>query len=424
MKVLILCGALSAVEAIDIYIVASVLPVLARIYGVQPAAFAAVFVAQAIGQTLGSCFGAPLADRVGRRPVILLSVVAFGVLTFAAAFATSLALLVALRCLALAFVGAAQPNLFALAGEFAAPANRHRFMLAIGSIHALGGGMAALISAWLLGLSWHAPLALSAAVTLLLAALAWRWLPESLAYLAARADARPEPLRVLIRKMDASQSLEEIPAFCLEERPERSATLRSLFTTGRRLSTGLLWLTTACSLPLLTTIGQWLPTFLHVYGGLEVRVAAAMTSLSGVSAALWPLALMFAMDRLGVARGLALNLFIGAVALLTFSAIGHWPAIGWFIGFAFGAFVAGSVTGVYALVAQSYPTQLRATGLGWSMGAARIVAILLPSMGGAALATGASAGAVALSVAAPLSVAAVASLLLSSVSRARTASTQ
>jgi MFS transporter, AAHS family, 4-hydroxybenzoate transporter len=410
-KILVLCGLLTAIEGIDIYIVASALPVLARIYGAGPGQFAIVLSVQAVGQLLGSYLVAPLADRLGRRPLIIACVGGFGILTIACAFTRSLAVLAILRFLALILIGGAQPNLFAAAAEFAVPSRRHRYLLAIGAIHSLGAGIAAILTAWLLAVSWNAPFLLFGTLSVLATLAAVVLLPETIAFLAARGESRAPQLRDVLDKIGVSAGV------MLEESVGRHDAPRvaigALFAGGRASVTLLLWLCAACSIPLLSTIGQWLPTFLHNYGKVGLTTAAAMTSMSAVPAALWPIALSRIMDRIGVARGLALNLLVGALCMTSFAWVSALPALGWFIGVTFGVFVAGSVTGVYALAAQAYPVDMRATGMGWAIGAGRVVATVIPLMGGAALAQGASAGSVATCVSALLSLAALAAFLLS-----------
>ncbi len=419
-RMLLLCGLLTAVEGIDIYIVASALPVLSEVYGVGPATFALVFTVQAIGQTIGSYTLAPLADRYGRRPVIVWSVGVFGLFTVACAFVTSVYWLAALRFVALLFIGAAQPNLFAAASEFAPPSRRHRFLLAIGAVHALGAGMAALVTAWLLNISWHAPFLLCGIISMASALLAYFHLPETLSFLIARGQVAEAALRsVLVRiKADPDLASTLISQGMPVQGKAKAGSPVQLFTQGRAVGTILLWICAGCSIPLLSSLGQWLPTFFQTYAGVDLTTAAGMTSASALPAAIWPLFMAMIMDRLGVARGLAVNLVMGAIAMSAFAWVGQIPWLGWVVGLGFGAFVAGSVTGVYALAAQSYAVELRVTGMGWAIGAGRVMATLLPLLGGAAIAKGASTTAIAAGVASPLLIAALAAYLLSLRTRA------
>lgn len=412
-----LCGGLTALEGIDIYVVGAIITTLALQYGVTAADLAIVLSAQAFGQTLGSYVLAPLADRFGRRPVILLSVAGFGICTLLAGMAPSVMILAITRFLALAFVGAAQPNLFAAAGEFAPPSQRNRVLLLMGSIHALGAGAAALVAVSLLSISWQAPLLICGTLTIVAALAAFFMLPESLAYLVSRGDAGKPKLIATMKRIDPALDIDLSTRITTDETNREKASPKLLFTEARALMTMLIWIMACGSIPLLSTIGQWLPTFFHIYANASMETAAAMVSLSGITGAGWPIVLSFIQDRIGVAFGLAMNLILGALTMMSFAFISDHIWLGWFIGLGLGAFVAGSVSGVYALAAQAYPTRIRATGLGWAIGAGRTVAVIIPMIGGMALTSQASAQTIAIAAAAPLAIAGFAALALSAIQR-------
>src|SRR5271170_1672459 len=127
-RILAIGAFLATAEGLDQYIVATTLPALAIAFHVRPSEFAIVFVLQALGQALGAYGVAPLADRIGRRPLILICTFAFGALTVLVVYSTDLHQFEAARVFSFIFLGGALPNLFAIAGEFASRRNRQRYV--------------------------------------------------------------------------------------------------------------------------------------------------------------------------------------------------------------------------------------------------------------------------------------------------------
>jgi MFS family permease len=410
-RIVIVCGALAAIEGMDQYIVATTLPALANMFMTVPAEFATVFVLQALGLVIGTYLIAPLADRVGRRPVILVSTLTFGLLTTLCAFAGTLPKFAAMRFVSFIFIGGALPNLFAIAGEFAAARNRQRYILLLGCVHGLGAGSAGLVGTRLLAFGWQAPLLFCGAVTLLTVVVAFLCLPESVRFLALHAE-RAGQLRELLLRIDPALDLASTDRYELHEAAGARGSIASLFSEGRSLMTAQLWIVAAVCLPVLGTVGQWMPTYFHLYAGYTLNKAALVNSASAVTAALWPFVLMLLMGRLGIARAMALSYLLAFFSLLTFAVIGAFPAIAWAVALGFGAFAAGSVSGFYALCAHAYPTSIRSTGMGWAIGAGRIVSIAAPALGGLALSRHASALSVATVVAAPMLVASLCALFV------------
>src|SRR5258708_13010301 len=87
--VMLLCAAIMTVDGYDVFVRGFVLQPIAQSFGVPPAAITSVFVVQSIGLALGTWGVSPLADRYGRRRLLLASAVLFGILTLAAPQAAS-----------------------------------------------------------------------------------------------------------------------------------------------------------------------------------------------------------------------------------------------------------------------------------------------------------------------------------------------
>lgn len=387
-KIVIVCGVLSAIEAMDVYVLGVIISPLSQGLGVTLATFGMVFTFQAVGQIAGTYLLAPLADKVGRRPIILYCTLGFGLLTVTSALSQSLTVFIVQRMAAFVLIGGAVSNLFAIVSEFGSSRYKHRNTLIIGSFHGIGAGLAFLLGGMLLDFGWRVPLIATGLLTLLSFVIGYYFLPESIRYLMTRAD-REEELNKLINKIDHTADTTDVRSYIVKmqaktkDKPRGS--IKSLFTEGRKPITLLLWLIGASTVSLIGVVAQWTPTYLHNYGEVDLKQAAFMSSISGPAGIIWPVILIWLMSRMGPARAMALNYFFAACALGSFALITVFPDVGWLIAIGYGAFLGGATSGFYTLCTMAYPTAIRATGVSWAVGAGRVVSLIVPILAGIAV---------------------------------------
>ena len=109
-----LCTLVMVVDGYDVFVVGYILPDLAKAYGVSPHEVTTVLVAQTIGLGLGACLVSPVADRFGRRGMVLACTALFGLTTLLCTRASSVGELSAVRFLASLFFGGVVSNLVAI----------------------------------------------------------------------------------------------------------------------------------------------------------------------------------------------------------------------------------------------------------------------------------------------------------------------
>ncbi|MGD0185985.1 MAG: MFS transporter [Roseiarcus sp.] len=376
MRVFLLCGLAVFAEGYDTQAIAYVAPVVAGEWRLAPGALGPTFAAGAAGLALGALLVAPLADRYGRRPILLLSTLAFGLLTLATAFASGLTSLLALRLLTGFGLGGAMANAIGLTAEYS-PARRRGAAVAIMFCgFGLGAATAGALAAWLIGVGgWRSVFATGGAGTLLLAGALALWLPESLRFLALRGR-HAEAARL------APEFASTAPATAAAERPEPG--LGALFRHGRTSMTLLVWGVFFASLLDLYLLNNWLPTTINA-AGLSVRlaiVAATLLQLGGIFGALTlgPL-----MDRFGPFTVLPLACLVAAVCIVGIGLAGTSAPLTLASVFGAGVGVIGGQNCNHALVAGLYPTTMRARGIGAAQAVGRLGSILGPLVGGAML---------------------------------------
>ncbi|MGD9810860.1 MAG: MFS transporter [Sphingobium sp.] len=410
-KIYGICGMLMALEGYDAYVVANLAATIARGLNIPIPAMAYVFIAQGAGMAVGFYTITVLADRIGRRNIILVGSVAFGILTIMSSLVSTLTEFTFVRFLSFLALGGVFPNIIALSSEFMPASRRSRLLTWLFIAHGMGASLAGLVGPTFIAYhSWQAAFWAGGVALLLFVPFLYFTLPESCRYLVARDDSDPR-IGETLQKVDPNFERAEGSSFFTEELKVKGSTIAGLFRDGRTPKTLLLWLGMGSSLYATAAITAWLPSYLHVLGGLPTSTATRMSSFSAFGAMSGPILLTYLMKRLGTPLSLCLTCVAAFVSMSALSLVVEIPMLGWFVGLAFGLLVIGSQAGMNALVASSYPTSIRSTGIGWAGGIGRITSMIGPAIGGAVLAAQWSTFNIFLAVAGPLVLASLAMLI-------------
>jgi len=385
--VVALCFLIVAIDGFDTAAIGFIAPAIRAEWQLTPSHLAPLFGAGLGGLMAGAFLFGPLADRFGRKTILTLSVLFFGVASLASAWSPDLWTLVALRFLTGLGLGGAMPNAITLTSEYCPEKRRSFLVTTMFCGFTLGSALGGLASAWLIGaFGWRsvlmvgglAPLALSVALVALL--------PESVRYLVMASgrvkggtDAR---IAAVLRRIAPSEDLRGA-TFRIGESRTVSSPVGHLFKPELLRGTLLFWLTFFMSLLVIYLLSSWLPTLLRG-AGMSLRTAALVTTMFQTGGTVGAIALGWLMDRINphyvLASSYALaGLCVAAIGSLTDSTFGLGLAV-----FCAGFCVSGSQVGANALSASFYPTDCRATGVSWANGMGRLGSVL-GSVGGATL---------------------------------------
>jgi AAHS family 4-hydroxybenzoate transporter-like MFS transporter len=389
-RVLWICALIGAAEGFDAQAVSYIAPTLSADWKLPPGALGPVFSLGLFGLMLGALCVAPLADRVGRRPLLIGNLIIFGTGTLFTALAPNLTALMALRFLTGLGLGGAMPNAVSLTSEYM-PSRRRGFlvMLMFNGFNA-GSMLGGILSARFVGsLGWQAVFAAGGLLSLLLVPIVFFLLPESAAFLALNATSRERLIRIL-RRLDPSVRVDDGTLMYVARAPMAAKiAVRQLFAQGRGAMTLLIWTVFFLSLLDIYLLVSWLPTALNA-GGASVRnaIVAGIVLQLGSVVGCFPIG--WALDRFGAPVAMTCAYLGGGACIAAIGAFsGNLPlTLG--IAFAAGFGLIGGQAAANALAAMSYPTEVRSTGVGWALGIGRIGSILGPLIGAGLLMAGTS----------------------------------
>jgi MFS transporter, AAHS family, 4-hydroxybenzoate transporter len=408
---LLTCAAVLLLDGFDTTAIGFVAPPLAKEWGLTKGALGPVFSAGLFGLMIGALVFGPLADRIGRRKIIVFSTLAFGIGALATAFVQDVNTLLAIRFLTGLGLGGAMPNTIAMTSEFSPRRRRATMVMIMFCGFSAGAALGGLLAAALIPhFGWRSVFVVGGVAPLLLVPILALRLPESVRFLAltGRANARVAELLGLISPKAMFQPATE---FVVHEPELAGIPVLHLFKAGRTLVTLLLWVVFFMSLLDLYFLTNWLPTVLNDLGA-SVSEAAVIGSMLQVGGVVGALALGSIIDRFSF-RALALVYFIAIFAVGAIGQLGHSAVLVAIAIFVAGFCMVGGQIAANALAATFYPTSIRATGVGWALGIGRVGSIIGPLVGGMLLTMKWSAGAVFLAAATAALCAALAAFWLS-----------
>ena len=382
-KLLLTCAAVLFLDGFDTQAIGYVAPALAREWGLSKAALGPVFSTGLFGLMIGALVFGPLADRIGRRKIIIFSTLAFGLGTLATAFVSDVNTLLAVRFLTGLGLGGAMPNAVAMTSEFSPHRRRATMVMIMFCGFSIGAALGGLLAAALIPqFGWRSVFVVGGVAPLLLVPIvAWR-LPESVRFLALTGQANAR-VAELLGQIDPKAAFAPATQFIVHEPRLVGMPVRHLFREGRALPTVLLWVVFFMSLLDLYFLSNWLPTVLNDLGA-SVSSAAVIGSMLQVGGVVGTFALGSIIDRFSF-RALAVVYFAAVFAVGAIGQLGHSVALVTMAIFAAGFCIVGGQIAANALAATFYPTSVRATGVGWALGIGRVGSIIGPLVGGALL---------------------------------------
>ena len=369
-------------DGYDISAIALAAPHLVREWHVERSALGPVLAASLVGILFGSMIFGWIGDRYGRKKALIGSVLLFGVLTWMAAHATNLTQMTWLRFFAGLGIGGVIPNMIAINIESAPRRLRGTLGLIATGLVPVGGALPGFVSAmWVPQQGWPILFYIGGIAPVVIAVLAFFWMPESIKYMTLHESQRTQLLK-LVQRLSPGYPVPEGARFVVEDEKQfPSSNPKYLFRDGLALITPLLWLLFALNLMGYFFLLSWTPTLLTA-AKLPPSTAALSIALLQIGGTVGSLVLIRWLDRYQFAAISVLFLVaVPVVGSLGWIGVGSTKAVLLAACFVAGFCVLGIQSGINVAGSLVYPTSLRANGSGWQLGVGRLGSIIGPLLG-------------------------------------------
>ena len=358
-----ICFLIAVIEGLDIQAAGIAAAGISESFGLDSSQLGVFFSAGILGLLPGALVGGRIADRIGRKTVLIWSVAIFAVFTLCTVWVNSFNSLLAVRFLAGAGLGAAMPILITLASEAVTPENRGR---AVGLMYCgmpVGAAILSLVASTEFGSNWKNIFYLGGLLPIIVIPIMMLLLPESKEYLKAK-------------EQTATASNEAVP----------QGSFKDLFNSENLLRTVFLWTSYFFTLMVVYIMLSWLPSLFQELGFTRKEGATAQFYFM-VSATVGTVVLGVLTDRWK--KTFVILLMYGGIlaGLLALNAAGSLTQM-YLASALVGAFVIGCQGVLYAFGGIVYPTTVRGTGIGVASAVGRVGAMLGPAIAGALLTAG------------------------------------
>ncbi|GGQ74317.1 MFS transporter [Streptomyces flaveolus] len=374
-----LCWLAVLFDGLDMFIYGSVLPNMLqeKALGITSGQAGDLGSYATFGMLVGALAAGTVADRIGRKKLMVCCVALFSLASGICAVSSSVAVFGLGRTLAGVGLGGLLPTAISMVSDYAP---RGRAAITIGLLmtaHHAGGILSAYVALWIVEpLGWRAAFWVCVVPLLFVPVLA-SFLPESLSFLVAKG--RTEEARALAGRYDV-----ELPAATGKTSGAAWANVANLFRGNEWIQTLLYWPASFGGLLLVYGVATWLPTLMRSEG-YELGSALTFVVLFNLGGIVGMLVAGRASDRFGAPRISAIwfALTAGGVFLLS---VHMPPALTFVVVFLTGVFLNSAQTMIYATVSIGSAPADRATAVGWTSGMGRFGAVFGPWLGGQLLA--------------------------------------
>lgn len=373
--IIFLCLMIVVVDGIDISIMGFVAPVIKQEWGISTTDLAPVMSAALVGLALGAVISGPLADKFGRKKLLVMNLMGFGVFTLCAAVADNVNELMIFRFIAGLFMGGVMPQAVTMVTDYSPMRLNGRMVTLILSGFTIGAAIGGFLAAWVIPhYNWQAMMIIGGILPLILAVIAMLKLPESIGYKVLKNHPKAE-IDAIIHKMAPDFDTEN-KVFVLPKAKTNTVDnpVKTVVSPFYIMGSFLLWWSYASGLFVVYLLGSWLPMMSHEFG-FSISEASLITAIYQLGGPIGCIACGYLMDKINPHVGLVLAYTIAIFFMIFIGEVGNNFMMYSMMCFFIGMWMNGANAGINGVSSAFYPVFARATGNSWMHGIGRLGAV-------------------------------------------------
>ena len=376
-----------AFDGYDIAMYGVGLPWMMEEWNLSPLQAGAVGSYSLFGMMFGAMVLAPIADRFGRKKVLIICMLLFSIFTLGAGIAPNITSFTVMRFIAAIGMGALMPNLISMMTEYSPLKSRAMVVAAMYCGYSLGGVMASLTGMFIIPITedWRV-LYYIGAFPLITLPFFIKQFPESLSYYMSRKNTGK--MAEILNQVSPEGNYKETDHFEFHpvEKGVKKSPIAKLFTNNRAFSTIAIWAAVFCTLMMAYGLNTWLPKMMQQMGfsitsSLSFNLVLCLGQIAG------SLIGGYFAGKVGHRKVLVIMFFLGAVTFIALSMTSSVVVYILLICLG-GACTVGAMNLANPYITEYYPRDIRSTGMGYSQAIGRIGSILAPTLIALLLATG------------------------------------
>jgi len=380
-----LCLFVVTLDGFNAQVMGYVAPSLIKAWHVDRSAMGPVASSALFGLMIGALLLGTLGDRVGRKAVLLVATVLFGVFSLLTSLVTTPGEMLILRFLTGVGLGGAMPAAIALVAEYSPSKARAGMVTLVVGGFAIGPAIGGFAAAGLIhAFGWRSMFVAGGVIPLLMTPALWLLLPESMRFV-TRKGVGAERIAANLRKVFPRGQFPPGARYLHAEGTIRKAPVRDIFAGNRTLGTLMLWLAIFMNLVGLNLQTNWLPVIITGLG-FPISQAVTATAMFHVGGAIGGLVLARFAHRFDFILVVSAMFALAGIMIVLIGGAGGSILMLRLSIFGAGLFVVGGQTAINALSGILYPGYIRSTGSGWALGVGRLGAAVGPMIGGGLLA--------------------------------------
>ncbi|RAW91742.1 aromatic acid/H+ symport family MFS transporter [Photorhabdus laumondii subsp. clarkei] len=373
-KILFLCLSILILDGFDTALIGYIAPAIVDSWGISKTDLGIAMSSALVGLSVGAVTSGPISDKLGRKPVIVISVFMFGICSIATIFSTTVYQLSFWRLLTGIGIGAAMSNALTLISEYA-PENRKSLM--VNSVFCgfpFGAAMGGILGSFMIPkFGWESMLVIGGIIPILLVVPLIFILPESVLFLINKNKSEDKIKRICKKIVGENYNKIDFSRLKFIEK-QKIKPINEILSHGHLSSTLLLWNAYFMGLLIFYVVTNWMPILIKD-SGFELSYATILTALFPLGGGVGTIISGIIMDKLSPHKIVSFNYLITGILLFSIGYVDNIISLGILILLA-GTTMNSAQASMGTIATLHYPTTSRATGVSWMLGIGRAGGIL------------------------------------------------